>query len=120
MKTKSTPTLDPTKCSKKVDTYSNGWYRGSHQCKRKWSIVAKDGKHYCRQHDPDATKKREALSTANYEYDMAITAMGWFGCALYDALYKIMRTGNISAPSAKKTIKAAHKYREILRKGKPK
>ena len=122
MKTKPTPVLDPTKCSKMISTYINGWYRGEHQCPFKWSVVTtEDRKHYCKRHSPDAVKKRGQRQTTKYEYEQARRAMGLYGHGLYNALEAMFdpESGTAAIKTAKKALKTARPYCDILKKGKP-
>lgn len=109
--------LDPAKCSEMVAHYTGRFFDRRIQCSRKWSIT-RDDKHYCKQHDPVRVADRGQQRGAKYEFDTAQRAMGWVGCQLYDALEGLL---NESGPQAKffrksKTaLKAAHKYRELLK-----
>lgn len=116
---KPTPKLDPTKCSE-IIYHGDSWHRHHKQCARKWSVTAENGNHYCKQHDPDVVKKRKALHTAKYDYDMATRAMGWYGCALYDALSGLLAGDGSAVKAAKRALKSARSYRDTLAKGKQK
>ena len=50
--------------------YPNGSYHRS-QCSRKGS-VERDGKWYCKTHDPEAVKKRDEMREKRYEYKWEI------------------------------------------------
>lgn len=125
MKAKPEPKLDPTKCSEIILRYDRGWFRGKAQCTRKWSVKAKDGKVYCKQHDPNTIKKRDQVRLAKHDYESAKRAMGWFGCALYDALlelrtYQTLKQCSDAIRKAKSALKEARPYRDTIAKGKPK
>jgi hypothetical protein len=111
--------LDPTKCCEFVCHYIGSWMHSKTQCSHKWS-VARDGKHYCRQHDPVRKKKREMIRNAKYDYDQASRAMGWVGVPLYDALEKLIDRDASGMKKAKVALASARRYRRILKEGKPK
>ena len=117
---KEKTSLDPIKCCKFVGIYTINWYRGERQCSRKWTVTAKDGKHYCKQHNPKAEQARKKLRSDLYHYDTAKRAMGYFGNALYDALQQLVGARDkIALEQTRKILKTAQGYRELLNKGKP-
>lgn len=48
----------------------DGWHH--HPCSRK-GVIERDGKWYCKQHDPEAVKARRAASDAKWNREWAIT-----------------------------------------------
>lgn len=110
---------DPTKCCTLVLHYHGAFYHGRQQCTRKW-VVTNNGKHYCQQHDPKKEKEREAVRESKYNYNQALTAMGWVGVPLYDALEKLMSGDASGVKEAKVALAAARRYRRILKEGKRK
>lgn len=50
-------TTDQDRCQKQVWDRDSHW--GSYQCSRR-GVVERDGKLYCKQHDPEAVKARQA------------------------------------------------------------
>lgn len=55
------------KCSAKVSTRQGAWSRFV-RCSRN-GVITRSGKWYCKQHDPEAVKKREEESRAKYEVE---------------------------------------------------
>ena len=111
--------LDPTRCSFLVGHYAGGWMHKLTQCVRKWKIT-RDGKKYCRQHDPEQVKAREREQDRHFEFDMAQQAFGWYGIGLYDVLSEILRDGltPVALKHARKVLVELRGYRETVHRGK--
>ncbi len=75
--------LDQTRCKAGVVTY-HGLARYYAQCSRK---AGADG--WCKQHHPDAEKKRREDQRKAYEADMRRRSIGWKGHILVKALEQI-------------------------------
>lgn len=120
MKNQQSLRLDPTKCSEIVAHYMGRFYDDKKQCLRKWSVTAADGRHYCKQHDPDAVKRRVEKREDHYNYEQATRAMGWCGCALYKALTRVLNGDSNATRYAKKALRCAKPYYDLTTKGKRK
>ena len=56
--------LDPTKCYKTI--YSSDIFYSGHQCERK-PVVTRDGRPYCKIHDPEYIKIKNAKWQAKWD-----------------------------------------------------
>jgi hypothetical protein len=78
----SSKPLDPTRC--KAGVWGNERWTSYAQCSRK---AGADG--WCKQHHPDAQKKRAAAADEKYQASLRKSAMGWYGEQFMVALIKI-------------------------------
>lgn len=77
---------DPSRCVGSVhDSYGVGF----HQCLRNWSVV-RDGKKYCKQHDPVAVKAKQDASLRAWENRCEIEENRWRKSAIRQASYDEM------------------------------
>lgn len=63
------------KCCENVMTYVGNWPR-SHQCTRN-AVVIREGKPYCKQHDPDAVKARQDARKVKWDAEMERDKAHW-------------------------------------------
>jgi len=75
---------------------------GGHQCQRPRGH-GPDGA-YCKQHDPDAVKARNAASTARYNEKRNRERYQWYGREFFDALVKIAEGHNDARGLAQQVI----------------
>lgn len=75
-----------------------------HQCSRKRGF-GPDGA-YCRQHDPDAVKKRQSEAQEKWDKQMRARRYEWHGKRFYDALKVIADGHNDARGHAQDIIKA--------------
>jgi hypothetical protein len=112
-------TLDPVRCCEMVTYYHGRFYNDHTQCERR-GAVTRDGKLYCKQHDPEAQASRNKLRERKYKYEQAQQVMGWYGAALYDALEASLTLRDPDPARLKrkrKALKDCREYRELLRGG---
>lgn len=92
-----------------VDVRDSGRWPSFHRCSRK-SLVVREGKPYCRQHDPEKMAKKKAARDAKYEADMLERAYGWHGKKFYQALVEIAESpGAVAKDIARKTLEEFRK-----------
>lgn len=75
--------FDPSRCKAGVTAYHGRWPHYG-QCQRKHSVEG-----WCKQHHPDAEKKRREAQEEAYLNDMRKRALGWHGPMLVRALEQI-------------------------------
>lgn len=98
------------KCSAPVvyDTWGH-----THQCE-KGAVVERDGKWYCKIHDPEYIKEKAAKSKAKWDAKWATKKRGWDLQRLAEALWGDMSIADIEATLPK--YKTAPDLYGILRK----
>lgn len=68
-------TIQPNRCCKMIaDT--NIW-SNYHQCSRTKNLVERDGKFYCKQHDPEEVAKRDAAKRAKWRAELKDKQEQW-------------------------------------------
>jgi hypothetical protein len=92
---------DFTRCCEEVTTYNNGW-PSYYQCNRKCGYGP--DKAYCKQHDPDAVKARQAALTAKYNEKNNQERYKWHGRSFFKVLEKIANGHNDPRTLARETI----------------
>lgn len=122
MKNKPTK-LDPTRCCHPVVQYTGGWYRGTRQCERSWTITRNE-KHYCKQHDPRKIEERRTGREKKEDMDTARRVLGHAAVTLYDQLDTLvhyLEDGDAhqgtEAKKARRFLDELKGFREKLPKG---
>lgn len=88
------------RCQEVVQAYWTNW-PSFHQCERRAKV---DGR-WCKQHDPEAVKAREAERTAKWNADMATRRVELAGQRFLNALRQIADGHNDPRTLARDTIK---------------
>ena len=86
---------DPTRCCKEVST-RRGWHW--YQCSRK-GVVEREGKKYCKQHDPDRVKNQRKKSELKYRVKSLKNGLLYSYAATGREAYRLFKKyGRISYP----------------------
>jgi len=81
---------DKQKCSARV--FSDSW--GGHPCTRTASVI-RNGKPYCKTHDPVARKEKEEKRTAEWNKKWDAKKKGWERQDLINSFFKDIDTDTI-------------------------
>lgn len=94
---------DPSRCAERV--YEKGGWGHNHQCRRARGHGPE--KAFCRQHDPDAVKAREAKRQANEAAKFEVWRRQNWGPQFADALKAIARGADDPAALARDVLAKA-------------